>query len=65
MILSDSIAVRLEGELVEHVFTPGDYRLFVLLPGNLDSGEYRLDVQFMNKNKNSVLNPGLTLRIEP
>ncbi len=65
MILSDSIAVRLEGELVDHVFTPGDYRLFVLLPGDLDPGEYRLDVQFMNKNKNSVLNPALTLRVEP
>jgi len=57
MILTDSLAVRLDGEPVPFVFTNDGYRLTVDLPADLFAGEHEVVVQFQNMFKNSVLNP--------
>jgi N-acetylmuramoyl-L-alanine amidase len=65
MILTGSLAVRINDEPMEFVFTPGDYRLFISVPADLPPGEHALEVQFTNKNKNSVLNPHFTFTVAP
>jgi hypothetical protein len=63
MILSDSIVVKVGGREIDHVFTPGDYRLFAFLPSELEPGQHQVEVQFVNKNKNSVLDPFFAITI--
>ncbi len=65
MILSDTVAVRINGVLSPHEFEDAGadgYRLTALLPTDLPEDEVTVDVQFMNKNKNSVINPVFVLR---
>ncbi len=57
MILSDSIAVRVNDEPAPVVFTNEGYRLEVELPADLPPGEHHVEVQFHNMYKNAVLNP--------
>ncbi len=63
MILTDSIAVRLDGELLPHTFTNEGYELTAELPADLTPGERSVEVQFQNMNKNSVLNPHFTISL--
>lgn len=63
MILSDTIVVRLGSYVLPHRFENEGYRLEAELP-DLGPGEYLIEVQFMNKNKNSVLNPHFELVVE-
>jgi N-acetylmuramoyl-L-alanine amidase len=66
MILTDSVAVRVNGELVHYAFSDDGkkYRLEVPLEGmELNEGDNRVEVQFINKWKNSVLNPHHTFRL--
>ena len=65
MILSDSIAVRMDGEPVAHVFENKGYKLTVDLPKGLILGKHRVEVQFQNMFKNSVLNPFFTIEARP
>ena len=60
MILTDSLAARVDGEYVPFDFTNEDYRLIVALPDDLEPGEHVVEVQFENMNKNAVLNPRFT-----
>ncbi|MCP4248378.1 MAG: hypothetical protein GY778_15125 [bacterium] len=57
MILTDSIAVRVNGAAVPFRFTNEGYRLVVALPEPLAAGQHTVEVQFQNLYKNSVLNP--------
>jgi N-acetylmuramoyl-L-alanine amidase len=59
MILTDSIAVHLNGQRVPYGFSDDGerYLLTVSLPDDLPPGEHHVEVQFQNMNKNSVLNP--------
>ncbi|MGE0481600.1 MAG: N-acetylmuramoyl-L-alanine amidase [Phycisphaerae bacterium] len=63
MIFADSIVVRLDGERLPHEFTSADYRVSAPLPPTLASGEHRVEIQFQNMNKNSVLSPGFTITV--
>jgi N-acetylmuramoyl-L-alanine amidase len=63
MILTDSLAARVDGAIVPFEFSNDDYRLTVTLPANLEPGEHHVEVQFENMNKNSVLNPHLTISV--
>jgi N-acetylmuramoyl-L-alanine amidase len=63
MILTDSVAARVDGEYAPFDFTNEDYRLTVTLPADLEPGEHRVEVQFENLNKNSVLNPHFTVTV--
>lgn len=63
MILTDSIAVRLDGERVGHAFTNEGYVLTVELPGDLPPGEHTVSLHFENLYKNSVLNPHFTIEV--
>lgn len=65
MILSDSITVKVDDRVIDHVFTPGDYRLFAFLPADLAPGDHKVEVQFVNKSKNSILDPFFTITIPP
>ncbi len=65
MILSDTIVVRIDGYRVPHEFTNEGYRLRVVLPPETTFGPHRVEVQFMNKNKNSVLNPHFQFELRP
>jgi len=56
-ILSSSIDVRLDGQPLAFDFQNKGYVLTATLPAELDPGGHRVDVQFVNKNKNSVLEP--------
>ena len=64
MILSDSIAVRVDGQDVPFTFANEGYRLTVDLPPDLEPGEHHVEVQFMNMNKNSVLNPHFVIVVQ-
>ena len=64
MILSDSIAVRVDGKRLPHTFTNEGYRLTVELPTDLPPGEHRVEVQFQNMYKNSVLNPHFVITVQ-
>ncbi|MCP4591488.1 MAG: N-acetylmuramoyl-L-alanine amidase [bacterium] len=63
MILTDSIAVRIDGELVPHHFTNDGYRLTVETPAELSPGMHTVSVQFQNLYKNSVLNPDFVFEV--
>jgi len=64
MILRDSIVVRIADRVVRHTFENDGYRLTVELPDDLPPGEHAVEVQFVNLNKNSVLNPHFVVRVE-
>ncbi len=61
MILSDSIAVRVDGKPARFTFDAKTYRLRVDLPNGLAPGPHRVEVQYQNMFKNSVLNPHFTV----
>jgi len=63
MILTDTVAARLDGQPVPHGFSDDGerYLLTVSLPDDLAPGEHHVEVQFQNMNKNSVLNPHFTI----
>ena len=63
MILTDSIAVRVGGKLVAHEFTNKGYRLTAQWPDDLPAGKHKVEVQFQNMFKNSVLNPHFTIEV--
>lgn len=63
MILSDSLAVRVDGVAVPFEFTNEDYHLVVDLPVELVPGQHAVEVQFQNMYKNSVLNPHFTIEV--
>ncbi|MBK9120040.1 MAG: N-acetylmuramoyl-L-alanine amidase [Phycisphaerales bacterium] len=64
MILSDTIVVRVAGQVVPHAFDNDGYTLEVPWPEGLPPGEYAVEVQFMNNNKNSVLDPHFQVTAE-
>ncbi|MCA9254762.1 MAG: N-acetylmuramoyl-L-alanine amidase [Phycisphaerales bacterium] len=63
MILQDSIVARVNGRRVPHDFQDdGDrYLLTIEVPADLPPGERRVELQFQNMNKNSILNPHFIL----
>jgi N-acetylmuramoyl-L-alanine amidase len=63
MILTDTVAARVDGQPVSHGFSDDGerYLLTVPLPDDLPSGEHHVEVHFENMNKNSVLNPHFTI----
>lgn len=61
MILADSVVVRLNGERLPHEFTNDGYRVTAPLPPTLSPGAHRVEIQFQNMNKNSVLSPYFTI----
>ena len=63
MILTDSLAARVNGVYVPIQFSSADYRLTVTLPADLEPGEHSVEVQVENMNKNSVLNPRFTISV--
>ena len=63
MIISDSIAVRVDGEDVPFEFENEGYRLTAEIPDDIEPGTYKVEVQFQNMNKNSVLNPHFTITV--
>ena len=65
MILSDSIAVRIDGQHAPHGFSDDGerYLLIASLPDDLTPGEHHVEVQFQNMNKNSVLNPHFVIDV--
>lgn len=65
MILSDSIAVKLDGRRLPFSFLNAGYILTTDLPPGLAPGKHTLSVQFENKNKNSVLNPEFVITVRP
>jgi N-acetylmuramoyl-L-alanine amidase len=64
MIISDSIAVRIDGEDVPFEFVNDGYKLTAELPDDIEPGTYKVEVQFENMNKNSVLNPYFTITVK-
>lgn len=66
MILADTIAVRVGGQLVPHIFEDDGrrYLLTARLPADLSRGDHAVEVQFQNMNKNSVLNPYFELSVK-
>lgn len=64
MILSDSIAVRLDGMPLGFEFDASEYTLRVDIPEDVEPGNYDVEVQFQNMNKNSVLNPHFVLTVQ-
>ena len=64
MVLTDSIAVRLDGEPVPHAFTNDGCKLTVELPADLSPGGHHVEVQFQNVFKNSVINPHFEIEVE-
>ncbi len=63
MILSDSIAVRIDGIDAPYIFENEGYLLSVPLPIGLEPGEHPVEVQFQNMYKHSVLNPHFAIEI--
>jgi len=63
MILTDTIAVRIDGELVPWDFQNEGYRLTVGVPVDIEPGLHQVEVQFQNMFKNSVLNPFFTIEV--
>jgi N-acetylmuramoyl-L-alanine amidase len=63
MILSDSLAVRVDGEPVPFTFVNKGYRLTVELPADLAPGDHAVEVQYHNMYKNAVLNPHFTVTV--
>ncbi len=63
MILTDTIAVRIDGRRVPFEFRNEGYRLTIELPRGLVPGEHQVELQFQNMNKNSVLNPDHFIRV--
>ena len=63
MILTHTIAVTIDDQRVPFEFRNEGYRLIVPLPADLAPGEHRVEVQFQNMNKNSVLNPFCTVLV--
>ena len=64
MILSDTIAARVDGADVPVDFENEGYRLTVGLPSDIKPGQHDVEVQFQNMNKNSVLNPHFTITVK-
>ncbi len=63
MIISDSIAVRLDGVGLPHEFRNEGYILTATLPDDLTPGEHEVRVYFENMYKNAVLNPYFTIEV--
>ncbi len=65
MILTDSIAVHLDGQRVPYAFSDDGerYLLTVSLPDDLTPGDHAVEIQFQNMNKNSVLNPHCVIEV--
>lgn len=63
MILTDTIAVRIDGEFVPWDFQNEGYRLTVGVPVDIEPGLHQVEVQFQNMFKNSVLNPDFTIEV--
>ncbi len=63
MVVSTSLAVRLDGEDIPFSFANEDYRLAALLPNDIEPGQHTIEIQFMNLFKNSVLNPRFTIEV--
>lgn len=65
MILTDSVAVHLDGQRVPYGFSDDGERclLTVSLPDDPARGEHDVEVQFQNMNKNSVLNPHFLIEV--
>jgi len=63
MVVSPSLAVRLDGEDIPFSFANEDYRLAALLPNDIEPGQHTIEIQFMNLFKNSVLNPRFTIEV--
>lgn len=57
MIMGDSITVRIDDEPAEWRFASESYRLEVPIPSDLPPGRHKVELQFQNMNKNSVLDP--------
>ncbi len=64
MILSDSLAVRIDGAERPYTFENDGYRLTVEIPEGFAAGDHPVEIQFQNMYKQSVLNPFLTLTAE-
>ena len=66
MILTDSIAVRVDGQRAGFAFSDDGerYLLTVSLPDDLEPGEHAIEIHFQNMNKNSVLNPHFNIEVE-
>jgi N-acetylmuramoyl-L-alanine amidase len=64
MILTSSLRVSLDDEPLVFDFSSGDYMLTANLPDDLMPGGHRVEVQFVNKFKNSVLNPYAWIDVE-
>lgn len=62
-ILSSTIDVRLDGQPLAFDFQNKGYVLTATLPDELSPGGHRVDVQFINKNKNSVLDPRIWIDV--
>jgi N-acetylmuramoyl-L-alanine amidase len=63
MILASSLELRLDGEPLPFTFDGASYRLEAELPEDLASGGHRVELQFQNKNKNSILDPHFVLDV--
>jgi len=65
MILADSIVVRVNGRRAPHRFYDNGsrYLLSVELPVGSEPGEHKIELQFQNMNKISVLNPFFTVDV--
>ncbi len=63
MIVTSSIAVRVDGRDVPFTFVNEGYVLTADLPPDLGPGEHTVEVQFQNMFKNSVLNPHFTIEV--
>ncbi len=63
MILTDTIAVRIDGEIMPFDFENEGYRLTVGVPVDLEAGPHDVDVYFENMYKNSILSPHFKIEV--
>ncbi len=64
MILRDSIAVRIDGERVDHEFLPNTYVLKVNIPDEVASGTHDVSVQFQNMFKHANTTPNFAIILD-
>ena len=64
MILSDSIAVRIDGAEADFTFENDGYRLAVAVPNGFTVGEHAVEIQFQNLYKQSVIGPHFVVTAE-
>ena len=63
MILTDTIAVRIDGEIMPFDFANEGYRLTVGVPIDLEAGPHDVNVYFENMYKNSILSPHFKIEV--